>query len=244
MTTSTSGACVSIVQSNYIPWRGYFDLMALSDQFVLYDIVQFTKNDWRNRNLIKTQDGPFWLTIPVVQSGKFGQRIDEVETSDDRWRSKHWRSIEQAYARAPHFPEHRERFAELYLGSQERQLSVINRTFIVALAEALGIRTPVASAADLTPLPDDRVDRLVAICSRFGADEYLSGPAAREYLNESRFASAGMHVRFMDYSGYPEYPQLHPPFEHKVSALDLLFNTGPEASSYMFFGSRATATDA
>lgn len=223
---------VSVSQSNYLPWKGYFDLIASADQFVFYDIVQFTKNDWRNRNVIKTAGGPLWLTVPVAQSGRFGQRIDEVEVTDDRWRVKHWRSVEQAYARAPFFDEYRSRFEALYLESSDRRLTDINRSFVRVVAEALGIQTPVASAADLD-LPEDRIDRLIAICRQYGAEEYVSGPAAQAYLDESRFAEAGIAVRYMDYGGYREYPQLHPPFEHHVSAIDLLFNVGPEARSYL-----------
>jgi hypothetical protein len=223
---------VAIVQSNYIPWKGYFDLISSVDHFVLYDIVQFTKNDWRNRNLIKTAGGLLWLTIPVVQSGRFGQRIDEVQIANDAWRVKHWRSIEQAYARAPFFGEYRERFAALYLESSERNLSTVNRSFIEAICDVLRIDTPLVNAAELE-LPDDRVDRLIEICRTLGADEYLSGPAARAYLDVARFDAQGIAVRFIDYEGYPEYPQLHPPFEHRVSALDLLFNAGPDAPSYL-----------
>lgn len=223
------------MQSNYIPWKGYFDLIACADQFVIYDIVQFTKNDWRNRNLIKTQAGPRWLTIPVIHAGRFGQRIDEVEIANDAWRGKHWRAIEQAYGRSPFFGDYRERLEQLYLGSTERHLSTVNRTFIEALMTMLAIDTPVASAADLE-LPEDRVDRLIEICRLYGADEYLSGPAARAYLENERFEAAGIAVQFMDYSGYPEYPQLHPPFEHKVSAVDLLLNAGPDSRSHMLVG--------
>jgi len=227
----TSRRRVSVIQSNYVPWKGYFDLIRAADQFVFYDIVQFTKNDWRNRNVIKTAGGPLWLTIPVAHSGRFGQRIDEVEVSDDRWREKHWRSISQAYAKAPYFAEYRDLLESLYADSRERRLSAINRSFIEGLCGALGISTPLASAADLE-LPEDRVDRLVEICRHFGADEYLSGPAARAYLDESRFAAAGGSVRYLEYD-YPEYPQLHGPFEHKVSAVDLLLNAGPAAPSFM-----------
>jgi hypothetical protein len=234
---------VAILQSNYIPWKGYFDLLAASDCFVFYDIVQYTTNDWRNRNRIKTQNGPLWLTIPVRHAGRFGQRIDEVEVEDDRWRSKHWRSIDQAYARAEFFASYRERFRELYLGSSERLLSAINRAFIENIASCLGIESNILDAATMT-LPEDRVDRLIAICSELGADTYLSGPAAKAYLDESRFLQAGIEVRFMDYSGYPEYTQLYPPFEHSVSALDLLFNAGPDALSHMQAGQSDPRSDA
>lgn len=228
------------MQSNYIPWKGYFDLIASADQFVLYDIVQFTKNDWRNRNLIKTASGLLWLTIPVVQSGRFGQTIEEVEVTDDRWRVKHWRSLEQAYRRAPFFSRYRDRFEALYLASGERRLAAINQAFISNIADAIGITTPIATAADIE-LPDDRIDRLIEICRTFDASEYISGPAARAYLDERRFREAGIEIRYMDYSGYSEYPQLHPPFEHRVTALDLLFNTGDEALAYLHAGDEAAA---
>lgn len=229
---------VAIVQSNYIPWKGYFDLIAFVDRFVLYDVVQFTKNDWRNRNRVKTASGPVWLTVPVAHTGRFGQRIDEAVAADDRWRRKHWRTIEQAYVRAPFFRRYRDEFEALYLGSTERRLSVINRDFVAAIATALEISTPIEDAASFD-LPEDRNERLVAICRELGADEYLSGPSAQAYLDVQRFEAAGIRVRFMDYSGYPEYPQLHPPFEHRVSAMDLLFNTGAEARSYMLSTVRA-----
>jgi hypothetical protein len=223
---------IAVLQSNYIPWKGYFDLMAAVDRFVVYDVVQYTKNDWRNRNRIKTPSGPVWLTIPVRHSGRFGQRIEEVEVADQRWRPRHWRTIEQAYRRAPFFDACREPFEALYLGSTESRLSAVNRTFLEALCASLAIATPLADAAEID-LPEDRIERLVAICRHFGATRYVSGPAAKAYLDESAFEQAGISVQYFDYSGYPEYPQLYPPFEHSVSALDLLFNTGPDARRWM-----------
>ena len=230
----------AIVQSSYIPWKGYFDLIGCVDRFVFYDVVQYTKNDWRNRNLIKTANGPLWLTIPVLQSNRFGQRIDDVRAANDKWRAKHWRSIEQAYGRAPFFDAYAERFEQLYVGSDERRLSAINQAFTAEIAGCLGIDTPTFDAGDFD-LPDDRNDRLVSICLRLGADEYLSGPSARSYLDEARFSAAGIQVRFIDYATYPEYPQLYPPFDHRVTALDLVFNTGPDALSYMLAGSPSVA---
>jgi hypothetical protein len=230
----SSGRRVAILQSNYIPWKGYFDLIGLVDEFVLLDDVQYTKNDWRNRNRIKTQQGVAWLTIPVEHSGRFGQRIDEVRVAGDRWRLKHWRSIVQSYQAAPFFSSYRDRLEELY-GESDELLSDVNRRFLEALCELLGLGTRISSSVDY-PGADDRTERLVEICRSLGASTYLSGPAARAYLDETLFASAGISVEYMDYSDYAEYPQQFPPFEHHVSVIDLLLAVGPEARRYLKVG--------
>jgi hypothetical protein len=232
--SETGGKRAAILQSNYIPWKGYFDLIGLVDEFVLFDDAQYTKNDWRNRNRIKTQQGVAWLTIPVEHSGRFGQRIDEVRVAGDRWRLKHWRSIVQSYGSAPFFAAYRDRIEELYNEPAER-LSDVNRRFIEGLCDLLGVRTRISWSTEY-PSVDGKTERLVAICQSLGASIYLSGPAAREYLDETLFVAAGISVEYMDYSGYREYPQLYPPFDHKVSVVDLLLAVGPEAHRYLKFG--------
>jgi hypothetical protein len=235
--SDTSGKRVGILQSNYIPWKGYFDLIGLVDEFVLFDDVQYTKNDWRNRNRIKTQQGDAWLTIPVEHSGRFGQRIDEVRVAGDRWRRKHWRSIVQSYGSAPFFVLYRERLEELY-GESDELLSHVNRRFIEGLCDLLGLHTRISSSTDY-PVAEGKTARLVEICRSLHASTYLSGPAARDYLDETLFAAAGVSVEYMDYSGYREYPQLYPPFEHRVSVVDLLLAVGPEAQRYLKAGPAA-----
>jgi hypothetical protein len=230
----TRGKRVAILQSNYIPWKGYFDLIGLVDEFVLLDDVQYTKNDWRNRNRIKTQNGVTWLTIPVEHSSRFGQRIDEVRIAGSHWRLKHWRSIVQSYGAAPFFAAYRERLEELYREPSER-LSDVNRRFLDVFCELLGVPTRISSSRDY-PSAEGATERLVEICRSLGASTYLSGPSARSYLDESLFTAAGIAVEYMDYSGYPEYPQLHPPFEHRVSLIDLLLSVGHEAPRYLKFG--------
>jgi hypothetical protein len=225
---------VAILQSNYIPWKGYFDLIGIADEFVLLDDVQYTKNDWRNRNRIKTQQGVTWLTIPVEHSGRFGQRIDEVRVAGNHWRLKHWRSIVQSYGAAPFFSVYRERLEELYAESSER-LSDINRRFLEVFCELLGVHTRISSSRDY-PSAEGATERLVEICRSLEASTYLSGPSARSYLDESLFASSGIAVEYMDYGGYLEYPQLYPPFEHRVSVVDLLLSVGHEAHRYLKFG--------
>jgi WbqC-like protein family len=228
----TGGKRVAVIQSNYVPWKGYFDIVNLVDEFVIYDSVQYTRRDWRNRNRIKTPQGLRWLTIPVEVKGNYLQRIAESRISDRGWARRHWRTLSHNYARAPFFHEYRPWLEELYLGCDDLLLSVVNERFIRAICELLGITTTISSSPVAEP-GGDKSERLVEICKRAQATEYVSGPAARSYLDEQCFARAGIAVTYVDYSGYPEYPQLFPPFEHEVTVLDLILNTGPEARRYM-----------
>jgi len=223
---------IAIVQSNYIPWKGYFDLIRFCDEFVLYDDVQYTRRDWRNRNLIKTPHGLHWLTIPVEVKGRYLQRIRDTRVSDPGWGRKHWAVLRHNYAKAPFFQRYRECLEALYLAPSPEYLSEINRIFLEAIAPELGIRTPISFSGDYE-LAEGRSERLLGICRAARADVYLSGPAARGYLDEGLFAAAGIRVEWMDYSGYAQYPQLFGAFEHGVSVLDLLFNAGPDAWKYM-----------
>jgi hypothetical protein len=229
----------AIVQSSYLPWKGYFDLLRSADVFVLYDDVQYTKRDWRSRNTIKTAQGPLWLTVPVRVKGRYHQRIQDVELAEQGWAEQHWRSIEQAYRRAPGYSA----CGPMVRGWLEAcagmtHLSQVNRFLTERVAAALHIDTPLLNAADLGRVPG-RSENLLHLCQRVGATTYLSGPAASSYLDEALFERAGVQVRYMDYSGYPEYPQLHPPFEHAVSVVDLLLNVGEDAHRYL---DRQTAT--
>jgi hypothetical protein len=221
---------VAILQSNYLPWKGYFDLLNSVDDFIFYDEVQYTKNDWRNRNRIKTTQGVQWLTIPVRQE-RLAQKISETQVSDSAWGKRHWRALAQAYARAPYFEQYRPELEKLYT-TDEVQLSAINQYFIQAINAWLGIRTMLHSAADFA-VEGDRTARLVQLVQAVGGTDYVSGPAASVYLDAAQFAQAGIGLTWMSYEGYPEYSQLHGSFEHRVSVLDLLLNAGPTARQYM-----------
>jgi hypothetical protein len=223
---------VAISQSNYIPWKGYFDIINSVDEFVLYDDMQYTRRDWRNRNLIKTREGLQWLTIPVDVKGKYHQKINETKVSDPTWNRSHWTSIEHNYARAAHFRNYRDLLAELYLTTSSQYLSEINRRFLEGLCALLSIRTRFTWSSEYQ-MEDDRTARLVGICRQLAATHYYTGPAARAYMDESLFREAGIEIVYYDYSGYPEYRQLFPPFEHGVTILDLLFNEGSKASAFM-----------
>ena len=225
------GKRVAILQSNYIPWKGYFDLINSVDEFILYDTAQFTKNDWRNRNKIKTSGGLLWLSIPVRH--RFGQLIQDTTIRDSTWNRTHWRSLSQAYAKAAYFKMYKSTFEELYKKcGAESKLSNVNFQFIKEVCAILGIKTPITWSRDYR-LADGQTKRLVDLCKQLGASEYLSGPVAKNYIESDLFAQENIKLTYIDYSGYPEYPQLYPPFEHGVSILDLIFNTGPEAKMYM-----------
>jgi hypothetical protein len=223
---------VAIVQSCYIPWKGYFDMINAVDEFVLYDDRQYTRRDWRNRNRIKTPQGAQWLTIPVEVKGRYLQRIDETVIGDPEWRGRHWKTLVQNYGSAACFDQMRDAVEAIYDRADDEHLSVVNRIFLEAICELLGIRTRLTWSTDYD-VGGEKTERLVNLCLAVGATVYLSGPRARDYLDESLFAEAGIELEYMDYSGYPEYPQPHPPFEHEVTILDLLFSTGSVASDYM-----------
>ena len=223
---------VAILQSCYIPWKGFFDLVRRVDEFILYDDAQYTRRDWRNRNRIKTPNGPLWLTVPVDVKGKYLQAIKDTRVSDPEWNERHWKSIQGCYARAPYFADYRAVLEELFLGCTAELLSEINFRFIARFCELLSIKTRLSWSMDYT-LAEGRTERLVGLCREAGATDYLSGPAARAYIDPRLFEEAGVALSYMDYQGYPEYAQLYPPFDHHVSVIDLLVHTGPNALAHL-----------
>lgn len=222
---------LAVSQSNYIPWKGYFDIINKADEFILYDDMQYTKNDWRNRNMIKTSSGPQWLTIPVRQEN-LHQTINQTQTTNSRWQSKHWKSIQHNYHKAPYFKDYAPLFEELYARTDETFLSRINYNFLMTVIRILGIQTKISWSSDYT-LTGERVERLINLCRQTGSDTYLSSPAGKNYINVQDFHDQNIEILWMEYSGYPEYNQFYPPFTHQVSILDLIFHTGPDAAKHM-----------
>ena len=228
------GKKIAVVQSNYIPWKGYFDLIRAVDEFILYDDAQYTPRDWRNRNCIKTKHGAAWITIPVELKDDHHPLIKDVKISDADWGPHHWKAITRAYGKADHFKELQPIFEPLYLDNHERSLSRVNRRFIDTVNSLLSIRTKVSFSMDYDwDRSGERNEKLVSLCQSVGADEYLSGPSAKTYMDQALFEKKGIQVRFADYSGYPAYAQHFGPFVHEVSILDLLFNQGKRALEYM-----------
>ena len=228
----TQSKRVAVLQSNYIPWKGYFDIVHDVDLFIFYDDLQYTKNDWRNRNKIKTDKGPEWLSIPAGSSAD--RLICEVELHDSSWQKKHWKTILQHYGKCPHFSRYQPLFEEIYLGRKWSNLSEFNHHLIrIISSDILNLSTVFHDSREY-PLTGQKLDRLMNLVTQSGADSYISGPAAKDYIDTSRFDAAGVELVWKDYSGYPAYPQRFPPFEHAVSILDLLFNVGPDAPWYIW----------
>ncbi len=223
---------VAIVQSCYIPWKGYFDLIKSADEFILLDDVQYTRRDWRNRNRIKTKSGLLWLSIPVEARGHYHDRIRDITVSQRTWGQRHWASIAANYARARYFTTYAPLLRDLYLDDDDVHLSRINFRFLRRICDILGISTKITWSSDYEVRPG-RTERLVSLCRQVGATRYLSGPSAKDYLETRLFEKEGIDVAFFDYAGYPEYPQLFPPFAHQVSIIDLILNVGPDAPRYM-----------
>jgi hypothetical protein len=223
---------VAVLQSNYVPWKGYFDIIHDVDLFVFYDDVQYTKNDWRNRNRIKTADGAQWLTVPT--GADINRRICDVRLPDVRWAHKHWSTLQQAYSRAPYFDQYKAFLRDVYLGRRWDTLSELNQYLITCISrEQLGLATRFADSREFD-VEGSKFERLVNLLVKLKADVYVSGPSARSYIESDRLSEMGIELIYKSYEGYPEYRQRFPPFEHSVSILDVLFNVGPDAPHYIW----------
>lgn len=223
---------IAIIQSAYIPWKGLFDLLGRCDEYVIFDSVQYARRHWHNRNKIKTAAGLVWITIPVITGGKFDQPISDVKI-EKSWADKHWRAIENAYSRAPYFEEIAPSLKQCYRDADSLdRLSVVNELFMRHMLDLLALPTRMTTDADY-PCEGIKTQRLLTISRAAGATHYLSGPSAKDYFDEDMFTREGIATEWMDYRGYPEYPQLHGNFEHGVSIIDTLFNVGVEATRQM-----------
>jgi WbqC-like protein family len=219
---------VAIIQSNYVPWRGFFDLVSRCDSFVIYDSVQYAKRHWHNRNKLRTPAGTAWITIPVATKSQFEQPIHDVEISGP-WAEKHWQTLRFNYSRAPHYERLAGDLERLYAQAETmRRLTEVNELFFRAICGWLGLGAAIIRDTQLTS-HGKKTERLLSMCKELNATHYLSGPSAKSYLDESLFATQGIAVEWMDYSGYPPYRQCWPGFEPEVSMLDVLLNAGPDA---------------
>jgi hypothetical protein len=230
---------VVILQPSYIPWRGVFDQIQRADLFVFYDDVQYDKRGWRNRNQIKTPRGKQWLTIPAYSRGAQTENIPIHQIRivwDHPWNETHWKAIQHSYGKSPYFDRYRT-LLESFYQRQDELLADFTIDFTIALARELGnSHTRFMRSSEITDITGQKTDRLIQILKSVGATHYISGPSARDYIENEKFAQAGITLEYIQYN-YPEYPQLYPPFDPQVSVLDLLFMTGPEAPNYIFKGS-------
>jgi len=223
---------VAVLQSNYIPWKGYFDIISQVDEFIFYDDVQYTNRDWRNRNKIKTPNGLLWLSVPV--GAERNRLICEVEIPNKDWQKKHWQNILQFYGKAPFFSEYKNFFENFYLNAVHSNLSSMNIGLIKRIcSEILDIKTNFTDSREFN-LQGKKENRILELLEKTEATHYLSGPSAKDYICEQHFSDRNIKLKWMDYSGYPEYKQLFGKFEHTVSILDLIFNVGRDSPFYVY----------
>lgn len=214
---------VAVHQPQYLPWLGYFDKIDRADAFVLLDNVQFKKNEWQNRNRIKTSQGWQWLTVPVQY--KYPQRINEVRINPNtRWQHKHKQAISTHYGKAPCFAHLESSIEELWDRNWE-MISVLNIETVRKLVDLIGIGTPIYVASELENFPDDPDERLIAIARYFGAKRYLAGAGARGYMKMDKYSNNGIEVEFQNFE-HPIYDQLYGDFIPNLSVIDLLMNHG------------------
>jgi len=223
-----------ILQPSYIPWRGYFDQICRADIFIFLDDVQYDKRGWRNRNQIKTPKNKQWLTIPVNSHGAQTKNIpiNQIKICWDLpWNQSHWKLIQLVYNKAPFFHQYAT-FLENIYHRQDEYLADFTIDLTIEIAQMIGIKHTQFLRASSLKIEGSKTDRLISILKTVGANHYLSGPSARDYIVPESFLNAGITLEYIEYN-YPEYPQLYPPYDPNVSILDLLFMTGQDALYYI-----------
>jgi len=221
-----------ILQPMYLPWMGYFGLIDIANIFVFYDDVQFVERSWQRRNKIKMPNKDWiWLSVPIIK--KFGQRINEVKINNNiNWAEKHWKSLKYAYTKARFFEDYAYIFKKIYVNKKWEYLVDLDVTTIKEISKLLGLdNTKFMFSCELNA-EGEKTDRLINILNRIGADEYITGPAAKAYIEADKFKKAGIRLYWYEFK-HPTYPQLYGEFVPYLSVIDLLFNTGEKSIDYI-----------
>ena len=219
---------VAIIQSHYVPWAGFFDLIGGCTDVVILDSVAFSKNSFFNRNRLAGPNGDFWITIPVVTHGREGQSISEVKVQDAKWASKHAKSVEQSLCRSPFYAEYSASWLSVYQECfSSNSLSEINRLWLDCVVNQLNLKVKIHNDTDLVISETEKTERLIQLCQQLNADVYRTGPRGLAYLDISRFNSTGTSVEVIEYSDYYPYRKARDSQVEPVSILDNLANLGP-----------------
>ena len=222
---------VLVTQPNYIPWKGYFDLIAKVDKFVVLDDVQYTSRDWRNRNLIKTPQGTIWLNIPINKKNRI--LIKDVLIKDFNWVNDHLNKIERNYKKSRYFDSIFPALQETYQGLTSERLIDINIEIINFICRYLDIQTEISFSSDIKDKNLEKSHRILDICIENNATIYVTGSKSKNYIDENIFNSKKIRIEFEEFENYPSYDQLWGLFNEKVSVIDLLFNEGPNSYKFM-----------
>ena len=231
MTSGVKSMRVAILQPSYLPWLGFFEQMHRSDQFILYDDVQFTRRDWRNRNRVRVLEGSAWLTVPVIQKNKYDQSLLETKIDNSTsWKRKHLETIRCHYSKTPFFDMYFP-WCEKVFNSDWNFLLDLSLETIQYLKGELKINTPLLRSSELG-YSGNKTERLISICKQLGATQYLSGDSARNYISEKDFSDQGIELEYQEYQ-HPEYPQRYEGFVPFLSTIDLLFNCGEKSMEFL-----------
>jgi len=223
---------IAILQSNYIPWKGYFHIIQKADQFVFLDTAQYTQRDWRNRNKIKSPDGDLWLTVPT--NGTQSTRICDVKIDNcNKWYQDHFKTIRSNYKKCKYFDFYYNFIENLYLKREWENLWELNQFLIKGISRMLDITTKFHNSFDFE-LIEGKNEKIISIIKQLGGDHYITGPAAKNYIDPELFEKNEIYLEYMNYTEYPKYDQPWGKFNHQVSILDLLFCTGLNASKFIW----------
>lgn len=233
---------VAAHQPHLLPWLGYFDKMRQADLFVIVDHVQFERQNYQNRVMVKTGPSAQWIIVPVHHGSReeriIEKRIDNTGTGRHRWSRRIGLTLKYAYQAAPHFSEVAPAVFEV-LDARWDRLIDLNMTLLDLCRERLGIRTPILRSSEMrftrNTSERDKSDMVLNLCRELGADVYLSGAgASRSYLDAAAFDRAGVQIRWQEFT-HPAYPQRPSPntFIPKLSVVDLLVNCGAESGSVL-----------
>jgi hypothetical protein len=228
-------------QPVYLPWLGLFHKIALADRFCIFDIAQYQKKDFNNRNKIKTHSGPIWLSVPVESKDHFSKTLAQIKILNNGWNRKHFTSIDLAYRKAPFYRDYIGALEAILMMRSYENLAELNRATLEFGLRALNIKTPIFTASDYE-FRGQKSDLVLDMCKQLGATVYIFGAQGRDYADVDSFASAGIDARFQDYQ-HPTYSQQHGAFEPYMSVIDLLFNAGPRSAEILMTGNAASASE-
>ena len=213
-------------QPQYMPYLGFFNKISKADVFVFVDNIQFTRKTWQQRTLIKSDNKPIYLTIPVKKHGKFDQLINEVEIIDDGWRKKHWKSICLSYSKTPYFNLYKGALEEFY-NKEWFLLNDFCSALLRYLIDSIGIKFKKIYRSSELNITGEKTDLLIDICQKTGCDTYLSGIGSKNYVEEGKFKEVGLTHIINDYKPI-QYAQYGRPFIDGMAIIDVMFMYGPK----------------
>src|SRR5258708_2057785 len=211
-------------QPAYIPWLGLFHKIMLADLFCVFDVVQYQRKDFNNRNKIKTHAGPIWLSVPVESRNHLHTRICDIKIVHDGWARQHAKSIRHSYEKAPFFKDYIGRIEDSLLGREYTFLTDLNTEMLKMFMQALGIAAPVVKASDYD-FEGKKSDLVLDMCVKLRATDYIFGQQGKDYADADSFFKNGINIYFQNYI-HPAYPQINGAFAPFMSIIDLLFNAG------------------